>query len=223
MAAGAAPRVVLPQRQPTLRHEGQHCRHGRAGHLGRGAGGAGGAVLASDQRPRQPSGRSGADPVRHAAYPVDACHALHLFVPLFPQLDVLSGGAGPCAGPYAPPGLGALAGRRALRRSGGAVCRLLSGSIRSAHPCLVGRCTGSAAKLWVLLKKKPPFDKGGSLPKRAAVTRFRYSGSLSLFGFTPPAGRCDAADPLHRSGSAQPEPAAGRRRGTPRSWRCGRR
>ena len=120
------------------------------------------AGLASGQRARQPSGRSGADPVRHAAYPMDACHALHLFVPLFPQLDVLSGGAGPYAGPYAPPGLGAPAVRRPLRRGGCAVCRLLSGSIRSAHPRMVGRCIGSAAELWVLLKKKPPLSKGGA-------------------------------------------------------------
>ena len=161
--------MVLSQRQSALWHEGQHCGHGRAGHLGRGSGGAGGAVLASGQRARQPSGRSGADSVRYAAYPMDACHTLHLFVPLFPQLDVLSGGAGPCAGPYAPQGLGALAVRRPLRRGGCAVCRLLSGSIRSSHPRLVGRCIGSAAELWVLLNGKgsgriwnPPLRLQGS-------------------------------------------------------------
>ena len=115
-------------------------------------------------------GRSGADPVRHAAYPMDACHALHLFVPLFSQLDVLSGGAGPCAGPYALPGLGAVAVRRPLRRGGFVLFAVYYPALSGLpHPRMVGRRIGSAAELWVLLNGKgsgriwnPPLRLQGS-------------------------------------------------------------
>ena len=152
MAAGPAPGVVLPQWLSALRYEGQHCGYGRAGYLYGGAGGAAGAVVASGQRPRQPSGTLRVDFVWYTADSVDAGQPVHLPVSLFPQLDVLSRGAGTGAGPDAERGSCQTLGRWPLRRGGCAVCGLLSGSLRPADSRLVGGCTADPAELWVLLR-----------------------------------------------------------------------
>ena len=68
----------------------------------------------------------------------DAGVAVYVLVPLFPQFDVLSGGAGTGAGADEARRLGEKDRRGSLRGGARPVCALLSGALRPAHSRLVG-------------------------------------------------------------------------------------
>lgn len=145
--------MVLPQRIPARRPEGQHCGHGWAGDLAGRPGGAVVVAVAAGLGPGHPRGGGGADFVRHAADPLDAGDPVYLPVPLFPQFDVLSGGAFAGAGHGERSAPGRAPGRCAVRSCTGAVCVVLPGPVRPADRRLAGRFAESIAEFWVLLRK----------------------------------------------------------------------
>ena len=107
--------------------------------------------MAADFGPGHPRGGWGADLVRHAADPLDAGDPVYLPVPLFPQFDVLSGGAFAGAGHGERSAPGQAPGRCTVRSGAGAVCVVLPGPLRPAHRRLACRPAEHFTELWILL------------------------------------------------------------------------
>ena len=127
---------------------------GRGAVAGR-AGGRAAHPVAAGVRPRlPPPGAGRADPLRHAAYPLDAGRAVHVFVPLFPSSMFCLAAVALVLARWRDERRAKRIRRGAAGRLARAVCLVLPGPVRPARARPLGPKPENSAQLRVLLSRR---------------------------------------------------------------------